>query len=123
MSIQSVVVEQTKTRLPPPPEGSLTTAQWSIFSAIATTVVPSIVPSVQGNRLLQLPLRNDVFNPAVKRIADLSGSEGEVELVKAYLGENAASSPDFQNHVFRLITNYMSETDRSGLTFILNTLK
>jgi hypothetical protein len=123
MSIQSVAVEQTKTTLPPAPEGTLSTAQWSIFAAIASTVVPSITTSAQGNRLLQLPLRNEVFNPAVSRIAHLSGDDSDPGLVTAYLGESATANPDFQKHVYRLISEYMGETARSGLLFILNTLK
>ncbi|SMR46624.1 unnamed protein product [Zymoseptoria tritici ST99CH_1E4] len=121
MSIQSVAVEQTKTPLPPAPEGVLNTAQWSIFSAIATTIVPSIAQSAQGNRLLQLPVRKELYNPAVSRIANLC-PENDAGLITAYLGESATTSPQFQEHVFRLINNHMSETDRNGLLFILNAL-
>lgn len=117
-------VEQTPTLLPPSPDSTLSPAQWGIFCAIANTVVPSI-SRVGGNRLLQLPVRPHVFNASAKRVQELAGdgSGTDSSLVADYLAESAAADPEFRQHIFRFISEYMNETERSGLLFILNALK
>lgn len=109
--------------LPPPPETDLLSAeQWDILAAISATVVPSFSP-YSGNRLLQHPLRRDVFEGAKKRIASISGRDANDELVAEYLSESAIDLPAFRANVSRLLSDYMDETSRNGLLFILNALK
>ena len=109
--------------LPPLPETDLLSAeQWGILAAISATVVPSFSPYT-GNRLLQHPLRREVYEGAKKRIALISGRDPSDELVARYLNESAIDQPGFRENVSRLLSYYMNETSRNGLLFILNALK
>lgn len=117
-------ITQTPTLLPPPPDSTLTPAQWGIFSAIANTVVPSI-SHVGGNRLLQLPVRPHVYESSINRVRDLAGDGAgdDSSVAAAYLAESAAAEPQFQQCIFRYIAESMPEETRKGLLFILNALK
>ncbi|OQO05775.1 hypothetical protein B0A48_09869 [Cryoendolithus antarcticus] len=89
--------------LPPSPEQDpLTAEQWSILAAIADTVVPSFTSSM-GNRLLQHPLRSQVYDTARNRIAQLAGASVGSDVITTYLGESATSTPEFRNAVSRLL--------------------
>jgi hypothetical protein len=112
--------------LPPNPETDpLTAAQWGILAAIADTVVPSFTVS-KGNRLLQHPLRNHVYEAAQNRIAHIAGtpvaSSGE-DLISAFLAESASAQPAFKHAMSRLVGYQMDDTARSGLLMVLNVLK
>lgn len=121
--MSALPVEATAAPLPPlPSKDPLSAEQWGIFSAIADAVTPSFTPS-KGNRLLQHPLRREVFDGAAKRIQTLARLDASnADLATAYLGESS-TQPEFREHFTRLITFFMSETSRNGLLFILNALK
>lgn len=116
--------DKTATPLPPPPSQSpLSDEQWSILSAIADTVTPSFSPSA-SNRLLQHPLRGEVFDATAKRIRDLATADAAAsDVVPAYLAESATAQPEFKEHISRMLAFYMSETATKPLLFILNALK
>ena len=109
--------------LPPGPATEpFTRAQLGILAAIADAVVPSLTPST-GNRLLQHPLRSEVYNGAVRRVQDLIDESAPKDLVDAYLAESATSTPEFRELLCRFVAFYTSDAARSGLVFILNALK
>lgn len=114
---------RTASPLPPPPETDFLSAeQWGILAAISATVVPSFSPYT-GSRLLQHPLRREIYEGATKRIASIARRDASDELVASYLSENAIDHPGFKENVSRLLGCYMDETSRNGLLFILNALK
>lgn len=116
-------VSRAASPLPPPPETDVLSAeQWGILAAISATVVPSFSPYT-GNRLLQHPLRREIFESASKRIALIADRQADDVLVANYLGESALDHPGFRENVSRLLSHYMDETSRKGLLFILNALK
>ena len=115
--------DTTATPLPPPPtQDPLSAEQWSILAAIADTVTPSFTQST-GNKLLQHPLRGEVYDATAKRLRDLSTDAASSDVVPAYLAENATAQPEFKEHMMRMLAFYMTETARKPLAFILSTLK
>lgn len=128
MSTTATTVEPTAAALPPPPEDPFTPAQLGILSAIADAIVPPLISrskSHKGNtRLLQHPLRNDVYDDAARRISDLARLDASnQDLATAYLGESATAQPEFKDSVQRLIGFYMPDHTRKQLLFILSALK
>ena len=122
---QAEVVTQTPSPLPPLPERDVLTAeQWGMLAAIADTVVPSFTSS-QGNRLLQHPLRSEVYEAASRRIQQLTHVQDGAgnDLAAEYIGESATSQAEFKHNISRLLASYMDESGRNGLLFILNALK
>lgn len=110
--------------LPPPPEKDpLTAEQWGILSAIADTIIPSFTTSAGGNRLLQHPLRGEVYGQAEGRLRTLVGAGVDEGLVTGYLSESATSQPEFRASISRLIGYGMDHTTRKKLTGVLNILK
>lgn len=107
---------------PPPPTDPLSAEQWGILAAIADTVVPSYTAS-KGNRLLQHPLRTEVYGAARSRIQQLAGAQDDEGLVAAYLGESATAQPEFRYAVSRLLAYGMDETARKQLLSVLSLLK
>ncbi|KAI5368221.1 putative glucose-methanol-choline oxidoreductase, long-chain-alcohol oxidase [Septoria linicola] len=123
MSAQDTTFNVADTPLPPAPkEDPLNPQQWSILSAIAETVVPSLTRASDGNRLLQHPLRDEVYNTAVKRISTLARLNDADETAVAYLSESAAGQPLFKEMVARMVAFNMSDTAKNGLLFILTAL-
>lgn len=109
--------------LPPPPAADLLSAeQWGILAAISATIVPSFSPYT-GNRLLQHPLRREIYENAAKRIRAISGHEATKDEVAKYLSESATDNPAFRENISRLLSQYMDETSRNGLLLVLNALK
>lgn len=107
--------------LPAPPNHVLTAEQWGIFAAIADTVVPSFTPA-RGNRLLQHPLRADVYATVKDSVQRIAGAPSH-DLIDAYLSENATAQSEFRNSLLRLVGYQMDETAKKGFLFILNALK
>lgn len=122
----SAFQDTTATPLPPPPaQDPLSAEQWNILAAIADTVTPCFAHQ-QGNKLLQHPLRGEVYDATAKRLRDLQVSTDEAsasDVVPAYLAENATAQPEFKEHMMRLLAFYMTETSRKPLLFILSALK
>lgn len=108
--------------LPSPPDHVLTSEQWGIFAAIADTVIPSFTPA-KGNRLLQHPLRADLYAAAKDRVAHIAGAPLEDGLIDAYMGENATAQSEFRHSLLRMVGYQMDETAKKGFLFILNALK
>ena len=109
--------------LPPLPDNDvLTTEQWSILSAIADTIVPSFT-ACKGNRLLQHPLRREIYETVERRIEQLAKPEQDDGLVAKYLGENATAQPEFRDNISRLFAYYLNDEARSGLIKVLSLLK
>jgi hypothetical protein len=106
--------------LPPPPNHVLTAEQWGIFAAIADTVVPSFTPA-RGNRLLQHPLRADVYATVKDSVQRIAGAPSD--LIDAYLSENATAQSEFRNSLLRMVGYQMDDTAKKGFLFILNALK
>ena len=112
-------------RLQPHQHDVLTAEQWGILAAIADTVVPSFTRA-KGNRLLQHPLRADIFAASCQRLQLLRGAGGngaDEALLLSYLAENATSQSAFKEGISRLLNQYMHEDARNGLLFILKALK
>lgn len=124
MSAANDFRDTTATPLPPPPaQDPLSAEQWSILSAIADTVTPCFTQQ-HGNKLLQHPLRSEVYDATAKRLRDLSTDDApSSDVVPAYLAENATAQPEFKEHMMRLLAFYMTETARKPLLFILSALK
>ncbi|KAK5128884.1 hypothetical protein LTR85_000217 [Meristemomyces frigidus] len=115
-------IRQTPSPLVPLPEKDVLTAeQWGILSAIADTVIPSIT-SLEGNRLLQHPLRRDVYDVSCKRLEQSVGREGGLGLAQRYLAESATAQPAFKDGVSRLINFYLPNDAQKQLLFVLNAL-
>ena len=109
--------------LPSPPEHSLTAEQWGIFAAIADTVIPSFTPA-KGNRLLQHPLRADVYAAAKENVQQIAGvTSSEEGLIDAYMGESATAQPEFRHALLRMLGYQMDAAARKGFLFILGALK
>ena len=116
-------IRQKPSPLPPLPQADvLTPEQWSILTAIADTVVPSLTP-LEGNRLLQHPLRSDIYAASRKRLEQLAQLREDDGLVASYLGESATSQLEFRHSISRLVNSYLHEEARKGLLLILNALK
>jgi hypothetical protein len=107
--------------LPPPPNHILTAEQWGIFAAIADTVVPSFTPA-RGNRLLQHPLRADVYASVKDGVQQIAGAPSD-DLIDAYLSEIASAQSEFRNSVLRMVGYQMDDAAKNGFLFILNALK
>lgn len=115
--------DKTATPLPPvPAQDPLSAEQWGILCAIADTVTPCFSTSA-GNKLLQHPLRSEVFDASAKRIRDLATDAASNDVVPAYLAESASAQPEFKEHMARMLAYYMSETARKPLQFILSALR
>ena len=113
---------QTPSPLPPLPERDVLTAeQVGILSAVADTVIPSFT-SQEGNRLLQHPLRNDIYEASCRRLEQGEGLEGAQDLAKSYLAESAWAQKDFRDGLTRLVNIQLHEEARKQLLFILNAL-
>lgn len=108
--------------LPPTPDHVLTAEQWGIFAAIADTVIPSFT-SAKGNRLLQHPLRADLYAAAKDRVQQIAGAPLEDDLIDTYMGENATAQSEFRNCLLRMVGYQMDDTAKKGFLFILNALK
>lgn len=110
--------------LPPPPHHVLTAEQWGIFAAIADTVIPSFTPA-RGNRLLQHPLRADLYAGARNRILRIAsaGAQPENGLVDDFLNENATAQSEFRHSLLRMVGYQMDDTAKKGFLFILSSLK
>lgn len=116
-------VTRSSSPLPPlPTKDPLTAEQWGILSAIADTIIPPLT-ACQGNRLLQHPLRFEIYEQTTKRIQRLAGVESSDGLVASYLGESATANPAFKDSISRLLSQYMDGRTRDGLIFVLNALK
>lgn len=111
----------TSIPLPLPPD-VLTPEQWSIFAAIADAVVPSLTPA-KGNRLLQHPLRADVYATARNRILSIAGEGLENGIVDNYLGENATAQSEFKHAFQRLLGYDLGKSSRDQFLITLSTLK
>lgn len=115
-------VRQTPSPLAPVPgEDILTAEQWGILSAIADTVVPSITAQ-EGNRLLQHPLRRELYDASCKRLERTPSLESNPELVQRYLAENATAQPRFKDGISRLLNLHLPSDAQKQLLFVLNAL-
>jgi hypothetical protein len=108
--------------LPTPPEHVLTTEQWGIFAAIADTVIPSFTPA-KGNRLLQHPLRADLYEAAKENIQQIAGVSSDNGLIDTYMGESATAQSEFRHALLRTMGYQMDAAARKGFLFILSALK
>jgi len=108
--------------LPSPPENVLTAEQWGIFAAIADTVIPSFTPA-KGNRLLQHPLRADLYAAAKDDVQRIAGASQEEGLIDAFLGESATAQSEFRHGLLRMVGYQMDAAARKGFLFILGALK
>ncbi|KAK3110961.1 hypothetical protein LTR53_014225 [Teratosphaeriaceae sp. CCFEE 6253] len=112
--------------LPPPPplpsHDVLTAEQWGILAAIADTVVPSFTPQ-EGNRLLQHPLRTEIYEASCRRLeqSSVAGEDGRA-LVASYLAESGYAQKEFRDGLTGLINVQLHEEARKQLRFILTTL-
>ncbi|KAK5131445.1 hypothetical protein LTR08_000909 [Meristemomyces frigidus] len=115
-------IRQTPSPLAPLPDDDILTAeQWGILVAIADTVIPSLT-QLDGNRLLQHPLRRDVYEASSRRLERSINVDGSHDLTKKYLEESATAQRDFKDGFRRLIGFYVSDEARKQLLFILNAL-
>lgn len=113
-------IRQTPSPLPPlPATDPISAEQWGIFSAIADTVVPSFTSS-QGNRLLQHPLRSEVYEAVAKRLKQLDVEDG---IVNRYLEENASAQSAFKQSIVRMLGFHLPEKSKNDLLTVLNVLK
>jgi hypothetical protein len=108
--------------LPSPPEHVLTAEQWGIFAAIADTIIPSFTPA-KGNRLLQHPLRADLYATAKDNVQQIAGVSSDDGLIDAYMGESATAQPEFRHALLRMVGYQMDAAARKGFLFILGALK
>ena len=108
--------------LPPPPNHVLTAEQWGIFAAIADTVIPAFTPA-KGNRLLQHPLRADLYAAAKDNVQQVAGVSPDEGLIDAYMGESATAQPEFRHALLRMVGYQMDAAARKGFLFILGALK
>jgi hypothetical protein len=109
--------------LPSPPEHVLTAEQWGIFAAIADTVIPSFTPA-KGNRLLQHPLRADLYAAAKENVQQIAGvTSSDDGLIDAFMSESATTQPEFRHALLRMLGYQMDATARKGFLFILGALK
>jgi hypothetical protein len=108
--------------LPSPPEHALTAEQWGIFAAIADTVIPSFTPA-KGNRLLQHPLRADLYAAAKENVQQIVGVSVDDGLIDTYMGESATAQPEFRHALLRMLGYQMDAAARKGFLFILGALK
>lgn len=125
MSAEDTTYNVADTPLPPAPkEDPLTPEQWRILSAVADTVVPALTRGLKGtDRLLQHPLREEIYDAAGKRIRALAKFQDGDETAERYLSESAAAHPLFKDMITRMVACNMSDTAKNGLLFILTALK
>ncbi|KAK1819384.1 hypothetical protein LTR12_006210 [Friedmanniomyces endolithicus] len=115
-------IRQAPSPLPPSPRSDVLTAEhWGILSAIADTVVPSFAP-LAGNRLLQHPLRGEVYQASRKRLEHGIGLPDANVLATSYLAESAFAQKEFKDGLTRLINLQLHEEARKQLIFILDAL-
>ncbi|KAK0784301.1 hypothetical protein LTR75_013866 [Friedmanniomyces endolithicus] len=115
-------IRQAPSPLPPSPSSDVLTAEhWGILSAIADTVVPSYAP-LAGNRLLQHPLRGEVYQASCKRLEHGIGLPDANVLATSYLAEGAFAQEEFKDGLTRLINLQLHEEARKQLIFILDAL-
>ena len=84
-------------------------------------VVPSLT-ALDGNRLLQHPLRREVFEAASSRLEYQIGLEGGRDLAQRYLAEAPTAHDRFKDAFSRLINFYIPEDARKGIIFITRAL-
>ncbi|RMY68819.1 hypothetical protein D0863_06866 [Hortaea werneckii] len=115
-------IRQKPSPLPPVPDHDFLTAeQWGILFAIADAVVPSLT-ALDGNRLLQHPLRREIFEAACSRLETQVGLEGGRDLAQQYLSESATAQRAFKDGFSRLVNSNVPQDVRNGLTFIARAL-
>ncbi|KAK3627006.1 hypothetical protein LTR56_019437 [Elasticomyces elasticus] len=120
--LASYRVRQAPSPLAPGPEVDvLTPEHWAILSAIADTIIPSFTP-LAGNRLLQHPLRREVFEGSCERLEQGVNHEDAHVLTTHYLAESASSQKEFKEGLTRLVNVQLHDAARKQLVFILNTL-
>ncbi|GIZ46589.1 hypothetical protein CKM354_000970900 [Cercospora kikuchii] len=124
MSAEDTTYNVADTPLPPAPkEDPLNPEQWRILSAVADTVVPALARGQKGaDRLLQHPLREEIYDAAGKRIRALAKFNDGDETAERYLSESAAAHPLFKDMITRMVACNMSDTAKNGLLFILTAL-
>ncbi|CAK3802065.1 Long-chain-alcohol oxidase FAO1 [Lecanosticta acicola] len=123
----SAILDSATASLPPGPEQDpFTPAQLAILCAIADTVVPPLIArssGFKGNKLLQHPLRDEVYDGAARRIQHLARLDSSnQDLATSYLQESATAEPEFKDSLQRLVAFYMSDASKKGLLFILSAL-
>ncbi|TKA61602.1 hypothetical protein B0A55_11472, partial [Friedmanniomyces simplex] len=115
-------IRQAPSPLPPGPKHDVLTAEhWGILSAIADTVIPSFTP-LAGNRLLQHPLRREVYQASCQRLQQGIGLQDALALATSYLAESAFEQREFKDGLTRLVNDQLHEEAREQLIFILNAL-
>ncbi|KAH9819812.1 long-chain-alcohol oxidase FAO4A-like [Teratosphaeria destructans] len=115
-------IRQKPSPLPPLPDhDALSAEQWTILLAIADAVIPCLTSS-GGNRLLQHPLRRDVYEASSRRLEQVANFEGGRELVSGFLGESASSFQAFRTGISRTINIHLPEQARKELLFVLSAL-
>ncbi|KAK0933323.1 hypothetical protein LTR29_015121 [Friedmanniomyces endolithicus] len=115
-------IRQAPSPLPPGPSSDVLTAEhWGILSAIADTVIPSFA-QFAGNRLLQHPLREEIYRASCKRLEHGIGLPDGNVLATSYLAESAFTQKEFKDGLTRLINVQLHEEARKQLIFILNAL-
>ncbi|KAK0257864.1 hypothetical protein LTS09_007478 [Friedmanniomyces endolithicus] len=115
-------IRQAPSPLPPGPSSDVLTAEhWGILSAIADTVIPSFA-QFAGNRLLQHPLRGEIYRASCKRLEHGIGLPDGNVLATSYLAESAFTQKEFKDGLTRLINVQLHEEARKQLIFILNAL-
>ncbi|KAI7642673.1 hypothetical protein KC319_g12943, partial [Hortaea werneckii] len=121
-ALRAEPIRQKPSPLPPVPDHDFLTAeQWGILFAIADAVVPSLT-ALDGNRLLQHPLRREIFEAACSRLETQVGLEGGRDLAQQYLSESATAQRAFKDGFSRLVNSNVPQDVRNGLIFIARAL-
>jgi len=107
-----------------PVEPYFTPEQWTTLLAILDTVVPSIRRETTTNKKnSQLTVSDVEYNAAVDHLRSNLVNPPDSESLDEYLDERPSDNPHFQSLLKRYLINYAPDDARSGLAFILSTLK
>jgi len=98
--------------------------QWATLLAILDTVIPSIRrESTTEKKKSQLTVSDVEYNAAVDHLKINLVNSPDSESLDEYLDENCSDNPQFQSLLKRYLIHYARDDARSGLAFILSTLK
>ncbi|KAE8151745.1 hypothetical protein BDV25DRAFT_128547 [Aspergillus avenaceus] len=123
MTEQAVAYTPLEVPTPPVPTREVfTELQWTTLMSIADTVIPSIRGPNAPKSTTAKVIPQSQYDATVSSLtASIHGPDSAAVAAK-YLEENASSNPHFRPALQRLLSEYVHEEGRNGLSFILNAL-
>lgn len=107
-----------------PTELPFSELQWSTLLAIMDTVIPSIRRETTTNdKINQLTISDVEYNKTVKHLKKTMANSPDSESLDEYLDEKPSDNQRFQAMLKRILSTFIRDDAKQGLSLILTTLK